>query len=77
MNGIPDFPEMRHATLPLISGIPKLPEETLKKYVRPEIFHSLGWSCGVEQFQGKYDTSKGSYYFNAATDKCELSAKER
>lgn len=45
-----------------------LPKETLKKYERPEIFHSKGWSCGVEQFQGKYDTSKGSYYVNTASD---------
>jgi hypothetical protein len=34
----------------------------------PEIYHSKGWSCGVEQFQGKYDTSKGSYYVNCAID---------
>lgn len=45
-----------------------LPEQTLKKYMRPEIFHSQGWSCGVEQFQGKYDTSKGSFYMNCVTD---------
>jgi hypothetical protein len=45
-----------------------LPKETLKKYERPEIFHSQGWSCGVEQFQGKYDTSKGSYYVNCSSD---------
>ena len=45
-----------------------LPKDILKKYERPEIFHSQGWSHGVEQFQGRYDTAKGSYYVNCASD---------
>lgn len=65
---MPDFVEMRKSTLPLISQLANLPEKTLKKYTRPDIYHSLGWSCGVEQFQGKYDTSKGSYYVNCSRD---------
>ena len=69
VDGIPDFVEIRKATLPLFTKLATLPKGTLKKYARPEIFHSLGWSCGVEQFQGKYDTSKGSYYINCCTDK--------
>ena len=59
---------MRRDTLPLFWKIANLPKETLEKYERPEIFHSQGWSCGVEKFSGKYDTAKGSYYVNCTTD---------
>lgn len=65
---MPDYVEIRKRTLPLFSKLASLPAETLRKYMRPEIYHSLGWSCGVEQFQGKYDTSKGSYYVNCSSD---------
>jgi hypothetical protein len=47
VNGIPDYPEARKAALPAIWQLGNLPSETLKKYERPEIFHSLGWSKGV------------------------------
>ena len=60
--------EQRKATLPLFHKLANLPAETLKKYMRPEIFHSRGWSHGVEQFQGKYDTGKGSFYVNCVQD---------
>lgn len=62
---------MRAITLPLFTKLANLPAEVLKKYTRPDIYHSLGWSCGVEQFQGKYDTSKGSYYVNCSRDKLD------
>ena len=39
--------------------------------MRPEIHHSLGWSHGVEQFQGRFDTAKGSYYVNCCRDEPE------
>lgn len=68
VNGIPEFVERRKATLPLFHQLANLPQDTLKKYERPEIFYSLGWSNGVEQFQGRYDTAKGSYYVNCCTD---------
>lgn len=45
-----------------------MPAETLKKYERPEIYHSLGWSKGAEQYEGQYDDAKGSYYMNCCTD---------
>lgn len=54
--------------MPLFTKLASLPKETLQKYMRPEIFHSLGWSLGVEKFHGKYDVSKGSYYFNVCRD---------
>ena len=68
MNGIPGYVEQRAKTLPLFHQLGNLPKETLEKYERPEVFHSQGWSHGVEQFQGKYDLSKGSYYVNCASD---------
>lgn len=76
MQGIPDYPELRRATLPLFHKLANLPAEKLKKYERPDIFYSKGWSCGVEQFQGKYDTSKGSYYINCATDEAFATTPE-
>lgn len=68
VNGIPEYPEARRATLPSIWEVGNLPAETLKKYQRPEIFHSLGWSKGVEQYEGQYDDAKGSYYVNCCRD---------
>ena len=68
VGGIPGFAEQRRATLPLFYRLANLPKDTLKKYMRPEIFHSQGWSHGVEQFHGKYDTGKGSYYVNCVQD---------
>ena len=68
VNGIPGYSEQRKKTLPLFHRLANLPPATLKKYERPEIYHSQGWSCGVEQFQGKYDTAKGSYYVNCSSD---------
>lgn len=65
---IPKFVETRSKLLPQSYRLAHLPPNILKKYERPEIFHSLGWSCGVEQFHGKYDTSKGSFYSRVACD---------
>ena len=76
MVNIPGFVELRKSTLPLFSRLANLPEETLKKYMRPEIFHSRGWSCGVEKFHGGYDISKGSYYINCCTDEPDAIAEE-
>ena len=44
--------------------------------MRPEIHHSLGWSHGVEQFQGRFDTAKGSYYVNCCRDEPEQIKEE-
>lgn len=65
---IPNFVETRKKFLPLSYKLANLPTEILKKYTRPEIYHSLGWSAGVEQFHGKYDVSKGSFYSLCAQD---------
>lgn len=65
---IPNFVEIRKKLLPLSHRLANLPPAILKKYTRPEIFHSLGWSCGVEKFHGNYDVSKGSFYSTCAQD---------
>jgi hypothetical protein len=44
--------------------------------MRPEIFHCLGWSCGVEKFHGNYDVSKGSYYVNCCQDEPQKISEE-
>ena len=78
VSNIPNFVETRQNLLPLSHRLANLPTEVLKKYTRPEIFHCLGWSCGVEQFHGKYDVSKGSFYSTVARDTpSELSEEER
>lgn len=68
VENIPGFEDLRKKYLPFAHRVANLPVDKLKKYIRPDIFHSLGWSCGVEQFHGKYDVSKGSFYFKAAQD---------
>jgi hypothetical protein len=68
VSNIPNFIETRKKLLPLSYRLANLKPEILKKYTRSDIFHSLGWSCGVEQFHGKYDVSKGSFYSRAASD---------
>ena len=68
VNGIPNYSQQRKAPLPLFHRLANLPKDKLKKYERPQIFYSQGWSCGVQKFQGKYDTAKGSYYVNCASD---------
>lgn len=48
----------------------------MQKLERPEIFHSKGWSCGVEQFKGKIDSLKGSFYNNPLFDEDEELTEE-
>ena len=53
-----------------------MPQDTLKNYERPEIYHTRGWSKGAEQFEGQYDDAKGSFYINCCTDDPITIAKE-
>lgn len=68
VKNIPGYVEARANLLPQAYRLATLPATNLKKLMRPEIFHSKGWSCGVEQFHGKFDTSKGSFYSNCVID---------
>lgn len=47
VEGIPNYSNIRKATLPLFHKLATLPTEKLKKYEMPEIYYSKGWSCGV------------------------------
>lgn len=78
VKNIPGYTTARNNLLPQAYRLATLPSESLKKLARPEIYHSKGWSCGVEQFHGKYDTSKGSFYSNCVVDvPPPLSAEEK
>lgn len=59
---VPSHYENKHRLLSLTEKIVELPPDALKDLERPEINYGLGWSHGKEQFMGKPDTKKGSYY---------------
>jgi hypothetical protein len=63
---MPQFVELRHRLLPLAARIPSLPD--LQDIVLPETLYSTGWSHGKEQFNGKADMAKGSFYANPLHD---------
>lgn len=69
VKNIPDYVQARQNLLPQAWKLANLPPPSLKKLMRPDIYHSRGWSCGVEQFHGKFDTSKGSFYSNCVVDR--------
>jgi len=78
VKNIPKYVEARRDLLPQARRLANLPPASLEKLTRPEIYHSIGWSCGVEKFHGKFDTSKGSFYSNCVTDNPkELPAEEK
>ncbi|KAL4473132.1 hypothetical protein ABPG72_007362 [Tetrahymena utriculariae] len=62
VKNVPNYPKLRRDLLPLAYQLATLPQNKLQKLVKPEYFHCVGWSHGVEQFNGKYDVSKGSFY---------------
>lgn len=68
VKNIPGFVEARQKLLPLAHQLGSLPAEKLKKMEIPESFYSVGWSHGKEQFNGKYDFAKGSFYSNPIYD---------
>lgn len=78
VKNIPDYVQARKNLLPQAWRLANLPPTSLQKLMRPDIYHSRGWSCGVEQFHGKFDTSKGSFYMNCVNDKpTELTSAEK
>ena len=72
VENIPGYIEARQTLLPLAHQLANLPQEKLEKLERPEAFYAIGWSHGKEQFGGKYDFSKGSYYSNPIYEKPNL-----
>ncbi|KAL4469872.1 hypothetical protein ABPG72_011093 [Tetrahymena utriculariae] len=68
VRNVPGYVEARKKLLPLAFKLANLPKENLQKLVKPEFMHAIGWSHGVEQFKGKFDFSKGSFYANPVCD---------
>ena len=69
VKNIPGYIEARQRLLPLAHQLANLQQEKLHKLERPEAFYAIGWSHGKEQFGGKYDFSKGSFYSNPIYEK--------
>ena len=68
VSDIPSYPALRSTLLPLASAIAHLPPSVQATMESPESFFNFGWSLGKEQFNGKPDTVKGSFYANPLHD---------
>jgi len=68
VRGVPGFSGLRADLLPLSRQLALLPEHILQKYEREDAFYCVGWSRGREQFKGKPDVAKGSFYVNPIYD---------
>ncbi|CAG8726351.1 14769_t:CDS:2, partial [Funneliformis caledonium] len=62
------YMKKRARLLRLSSIFAALPEEVKEKVVDEQGYYLSGWSYGKEVFDGKKDTSKGSYYGNPKFD---------
>lgn len=59
--GVPGFPELRAALLPLAARLAALPAEARTRYEDPASRYNFGWSCGVEALEGgQPDDRKGA-----------------
>ena len=47
VKNIPDYVQARQNLLPQAWRLATLPEASLNKLKRPDIYHSRGWSCAV------------------------------
>lgn len=69
IRNVPGVAEARAQLLPYAHKFGNLPTEVKGKYELPEAFYAFGWSHGKEKVEGnKFDTAKGSFYFNPVTD---------
>jgi isopenicillin N synthase-like dioxygenase len=75
VSNVPGLNEARENLLVLGRQFALLPEDIKQKYAHPESKYSFGWSHGIENLEGKPDTSKGSYYNNPMYDKPVASQK--
>ncbi|EGR32095.1 hypothetical protein IMG5_097090 [Ichthyophthirius multifiliis] len=62
VSNVPDYEKYRTALLPQANILANLPKEELDKLTKPEMYYFSGWSHGKEQFKGRIDYTKGSYY---------------
>jgi isopenicillin N synthase-like dioxygenase len=68
VKNIPGYAEKRKRLLPLGRSIALLPDHLKKELERPQDKYQVGWSHGIEKFEGKPDYSKGSFYSNPEVD---------
>jgi isopenicillin N synthase-like dioxygenase len=69
VRGVPGFPELRQALLPLGHRFASLPHAVKEKYVDAASSYAFGWSHGKELLRpGQPDGAKGSYYANPQLD---------
>jgi isopenicillin N synthase-like dioxygenase len=69
VRGVPDFPALRQALLPLAFEYAALPDAIKDKCVHPASKYSFGWSYGKEILRpGQFDEFKGSFYANPQYD---------
>lgn len=69
VSGIPDFPALRRALLPLATEFAQLPDSVKATYEDAESKFNVGWSCGKEILKnGRPDAFKGSFYANPLRD---------
>lgn len=62
VRGVPNHPEYYNNFLKEAIKFAKLPENEKQKCSNPTRSHSHGWSNGIEKFNGKIDSYKGSFY---------------
>lgn len=60
--GIPGYAQLRKQTLPLIQRLASLPADKLRKYERPDMYFTRGWSKFPLRFDGG-STTRGSFYY--------------
>lgn len=69
VGGLPDwYPVARAALLESARSFAALPPDLRAVYECADVDYAVGWSCGREQFRGKVDTMKGSFYGNPCFD---------
>lgn len=68
VSNVPQFAELRAQLLPLAHQFASLPQDVKSLYEHPQSNYSFGWSHGKEQFNGKLDVAKGSFYANPQYD---------
>lgn len=62
------YPAERASLLASARAFASLPTERRSRYELAHLDFSVGWSCGREQFKGRVDDMKGSYYGNPVFD---------
>lgn len=76
---VPNLPTLRSRLLPIAHKLANLPPSELSKVECPDAGYQVGWSHGKEKVEGdnKFDTGKGSFYFNPLVDDLERAILNR